>query len=287
MKVRELELFKACYCGLCHALRKKYGVAARFILSYELVFLAMLLWEQSSSPPELCRGRCIASPLRKKRYCARSAALDTCAGYSVILTWWKLKDNIADEPFIKAMPYRLALFLLSGAYKKASREFPAFDSAAGRELGALTEYESRRERSIDGAADKFAQILKAAAPEALPNEVRRPILELLYHLGRWIYIIDACDDYSGDVSAGRFNPVAAKYPPEGGRLPDDGAGRVKTTLAHSNNLIGASFELLPKNFWTDIAGNMIYLGMPEVCALVLEGRWPPRRRKSKKDKDWI
>ena len=37
--------YRACYCGLCHTLGRRYGLAARMILNYDLVFLAMLLSE--------------------------------------------------------------------------------------------------------------------------------------------------------------------------------------------------------------------------------------------------
>ena len=39
----EQQLYRACYCGLCHTLGRRYGVFARMILNYDLVFLAMLL----------------------------------------------------------------------------------------------------------------------------------------------------------------------------------------------------------------------------------------------------
>jgi len=275
LKVRELERFKACYCGLCHALGKNYGFAARFILNYELVFLSMLLWEQGE-PVKMKHGRCAASPCRKKRYCASNRPLDTCAGYSVILTWWKLQDTISDETFFKALPHRIFSVILMRAYRKAAKDFPIFDSRARAELSMLSEYEARPDKSLDGAADKFANILRAAATEDMPEAVRRPMVEMLYHLGRWIYIVDACDDYKGDTEAGRYNPVALLYPPDAGMLPSDGVSRLKTTLAHSNNLVSSAFELLPENPWSQIVQNMIYLGMPDACDRVFEGKWPPK-----------
>ncbi|MEI3141456.1 MAG: DUF5685 family protein [Lawsonibacter sp.] len=39
--------------------------------------------------------------------------------------------------------------------------------------------------------------------------------QLLYHLGRWIYLIDARDDLAEDLADGRYNPVAARFGPEG------------------------------------------------------------------------
>ena len=268
LKIRELERFKACYCGLCHALRKNYGLPARFILNYELVFLSMLLWD-TDDMPVIKRKRCIASPCRKKRYCTRNTTLDTCAGYTVILAWWKLQDTIRDEHYMKTIPHRIASLVLSGAYSKAAREFSEFDGKVEKEVNDLAEYEIMEVSSLDGAADKFAQILRSAAPDTAPDPVRRPILEILYHIGRWIYIVDACDDYQEDHKRGRYNPVAARYPPVNGKIPEDGLTRLRTTLTHSNNLLCIAFELLPENTWADIIRNMIYLGMPNVCEQVL------------------
>ena len=278
LKVRELERFKACYCGLCHALGKRYGLAARFILSYELVFLAMLLW-QPNEQLLIKHKRCIASPIKRRRCCTRSDTLDMCAGYSVILAWWKLKDTIADEAFIRAIPHRALSLILSRAYRKAARDHEGFDGKVREELAALTEYEHQDAKSFDMAADKFASILKAAAPGELPEQTRRPMLELLYHLGRWIYIIDACDDYQSDVKAGRFNPVVMRCSPVDGKLPEQSTESLETTLTHSNNILCSAFELLPENIWTDTVRNMIYLGMPDVCSRVLTGKWAPGRHK--------
>ena len=41
----EREAFRAAYCGLCHALGKRYGLVGRMILNYDLTFLAVLLSE--------------------------------------------------------------------------------------------------------------------------------------------------------------------------------------------------------------------------------------------------
>jgi len=277
LKVYELERFKACYCGLCRSIGRKYGQAARFALSYELVFLSMLLWDKDV-PLEIKRGRCMASPLRRKKYCAGNHALDACAGYNVILAWWKLRDSIADAAFLRSLPYRIAALLLRRAYKKASREHDEFETAAKRALTKLNEYEkSANAVSLDSAADKFAGILVNAAENSVPESLKRPMSEMLYHLGRWIYILDACDDYKSDISSSQFNAVALRFPPEGENLSEAGKDRVSMTLAHSNNLVCLAFELLPENIWSQTVRNTIYLGMPDVTARVLSGKWPPKK----------
>ena len=278
LKVRELEHFKACYCGLCHAIGRKYGVAARFTISYELVFLAMLLWPPEV-PVRIERRRCIASPCRSRHCCAGNDALEISAGYNVILTWWKLRDAVEDESFFRALPYKAISCVIRSAYKKAARDYQGFDSAVKYEVKSLFEHEAKGLQSLDEAADKFASMLKAAAPEGMPPAIRRPLVELLFHLGRWIYIIDAYDDCMDDVKVGRFNPVSARFKWETGKLNSDDVKRLETTLEHSNNLLCSAFELLPSTVWTDTVRNIIYLGMPDTCRRVLNGEWPPRKKK--------
>ena len=47
LRVCELEAYKAVYCGLCRQLGQSFGLPARFTLSYDASFLALLglaLW---------------------------------------------------------------------------------------------------------------------------------------------------------------------------------------------------------------------------------------------------
>ena len=55
--------FEAAYCGLCHTLGKRYGIAGRMILNYDLTFLAMLL---SDGQHTACRRRCV---MRRPQNC--------------------------------------------------------------------------------------------------------------------------------------------------------------------------------------------------------------------------
>ena len=38
LRVREYELFRAVYCGLCQALRERYGFLSRFAVNYDMTF---------------------------------------------------------------------------------------------------------------------------------------------------------------------------------------------------------------------------------------------------------
>ena len=39
LKIREYEYFRAAYCGLCEALKRRCGLLARFVVNYDLTFM--------------------------------------------------------------------------------------------------------------------------------------------------------------------------------------------------------------------------------------------------------
>ena len=86
--------FEAAYCGLCHTLGKRYGIAGRMILNYDLTFLAMLL---SDGQHTACRRRCVMHPGKGRMCVCGDDAFDLAADMSVILTWWQIQDGIADH----------------------------------------------------------------------------------------------------------------------------------------------------------------------------------------------
>ena len=128
--------------------------------------------------------------------------------------------------------------------------------------------------SLDRAADTFARLIQSAAPAE--GERGRILAQLLYHLGRWIYLTDARDDLIEDRLSGRYNPVAARYGPDG----DDEALRL--TMDHSLELMGAALQLGDFGCRLPLLENIVYLGLPLVEKAVFEGSW----REINKQKIW-
>ena len=194
----ETDRFRRAYCGLCHTLGGRYGPAARMILNYDFTYLAILLSDPAETEP--CRRRCAASPLRPRAYQPASPALELAADESVILAWWQLRDGVEDHGFWKGLGYRSGAAALKRAYRKAAASRPDFDAKVRRQLAALAALEREQCPSMDAAADTFAQLLAAAA-DGVGDPVRRRVLEqMLYHLGRWIYLVDAADDLKDDFA---------------------------------------------------------------------------------------
>lgn len=271
LKVKEYEMFRAAYCGLCWALKEKYGAIARYIINYDLTFLAMLLADEQCNP-EVCKGRCPASPCRKKQYLKSGESFEFAADCSVILTWWKLKDAAQDGDFKEKLLAAPAAALLKRKYKKAEKAQPEFAAEVGRLLAELSELERANNPSLDAAADKFAKILEAVAAGADSESDRRILAQLLYHLGRYIYIVDAVDDYPEDSKNGSYNPLIYRFETGGAPLTEEQREMLKTTLCHSEGLISSAYELKNKNVYDAILSNIIYLGLENVRETVFQGR---------------
>lgn len=270
--------YEAAYCGLCHTLKERYGTVSRLFLNYDFVFLAMLLAPEKEAGGAECR-KCPLHPWKGKPACKGGEWMETAAGESVILTWWKLRDTIADGGFLSRLGARLLCLLLGRGYRRAKVRYPEFDGQTARLLVRLRELEEGKSPSIDRTADCFAQLLQAAAPITGEDILDRPRRQLLYHLGRWIYLSDAVDDLSEDRKAGRYNPVAARFPEWSG----EDKSYLRRNLDHSLALAGAAFELLPGNPWSAVMENILYSGLPAVEELVFDGKWREYQKRRRRN----
>ena len=273
LRVRELEDYKAVYCGLCRAMGKRHGVLARFTLNYDFTFLAMVL-ACGSEPCSFKQCRCPAHPFQKRKMCLQMPALEVAADESMILSWQKLRDDAADNGFWRGLPARLASVLLKPAYKKAAVARPEFDRTVKQCLEELHAMEQERCPSLDRPADAFARILQAAAPTTEDASRDRAVEQLLYHVGRWIYLVDAWDDREEDARTGNYNPVLERFE----QRPEEHAEDMRVTLLHSRNLAASAYSLAQSERWDGVLSNILYLGLPAVEELVFTGRWRQEKK---------
>lgn len=281
----EQERFRQVYCGLCNTLGTRYGLTARFILNYDFTFLAVLL-SDGKEDGEHCI-RCLVHPLKKRRCRPVDPALELAADESVILAYWQLRDGVADHGFWKGLKYRLLSGLLHGAYQKAANVRPAFDASTREHLKKLSALESERSASMDQAADTFAALLSSAAWE-VDDPVRRRVLEqMLYHLGRWVYLVDAADDLKKDAASGDYNPVALRFGLRDGTWTPESRHEFAQTLDHSIRMVATAFELWDFGCWRTILESTIYTSLFYVGGAVLDGTFQAgiRNRNRNKSRD--
>ena len=272
------ENYEAVYCGLCHALKEGYGQRSRLFLNYDFAFLAMLLAPGDAAGASGCR-RCPLHPVHGKPACAGGPWLELAAAESVVLTYWKLRDTVADEKGLSQMEARGLGLWLKRAYRRARERCPAFDGQVSALLEKLRGLEQAGCANLDQVADCFACLLRAAAPETGEGARDRVLGELLYHLGRWIYLIDAVDDLEEDRRRGRYNPVAARFP----QWSEGDRAYLRRSMDHSLALAGAAFQLLEGNVWTPVIENILYSGLPGVEELVFSGKWNEQQKRHRRE----
>lgn len=267
----ETTRFRAAYCGLCHTLGREYGFAARFLLNYDFTFLAILL--SRGGAPACERRRCPAHPCRGCGTMEASPSLDAAAAYSVVLVWWQLQDHIADHGFWGGLAYRIAALCVKRAYRKARERVPEFDARTRRHLLTLRERERACCASLDAAAEPFAALLAEIAA-AEPDGARRRILrQLLYHLGRWIYLVDAADDFRRDAKSGNYNPLRYRYDARGDELPENAKRALGETLDASVRQMALAYVLLDAGVWTAVLDSIFYESFYAIGGAVLSGAY--------------
>ena len=271
----ESQRFRRAYCGLCHTLGRRYGPAARFILNYDFTFLAILLSE--GGPRTISSGRCFASPIKKRDFLEPDSAMELAADESVILAYWQLRDGVADHDRLHGLKYRSLSAILEPAYREAAQARPGFDARTREQLALLSELETERCSSMDRVADAFAALLGSAAEE-LEDPVRRRVLgQLLYHLGRWVYLVDAADDLKKDAASGNYNPVALRFALEDGIWTPESRREFAQTLDHSIHMCATAFELWDFGEWRALLERTLYTGLFHGGKAILDGTFRQRR----------
>lgn len=277
--------YRAAYCGLCRTLRQRYGFWAQFLLNYDFTFLALLLRQAEDEPCVRCR-HCIAHPIRGRNACEGDPALEAAADCSVLLVYWKLRDQLQDEKGIKRFGAKAILVLLGGLFRRAKAKSPDLDQRIGALLGELQDLEREGCPSLDRTADRFAQIMTAMVPSNASEARRRELEQLLYHLGRWIYLVDAWDDMDDDLNEGHYNPVARRFAISVDACDEKRCAakeQVERTLQHSENLAIAAFHLGDFGWDAPIIENILCAGLSGVRKLVLSGQWKQIHKQKKQE----
>lgn len=261
LKVREYETYKAVYCSLCKKLGKSYGVLSRFTLSYDFTFLALLNMSMNDGCEGFYQKRCAFNPLKKCNYCKDESALELPAAAAMIMLYYKILDNIADERGVKKLGYLCLKPIFGRAHKKAAKQYPLIEGYVSQYIAEQKKLEANGCTSIDEAADPTAKVMEQILSLCSEDETQKRVLARLgYCLGRYIYLLDAAVDLPDDIKYGRYNMLKSK-------ATDDVNQYIKITITpqlyFSINEAARAFELLDIKKYKHILGNIIYLGLEE------------------------
>lgn len=262
LKMREFEIYSGYYCGICKSISRRYGQLPRMVLSYDAAFLALLLAGLNKEEDIPTREHCIIHPVKKKTIVSNEA-VDYAADVMLILAWFKLLDDAHDEGKV---PARAAVKLLKGIYRKLEKARPELCRGIEEKLETLTVLEKEKCSNLDQAAEAFAKIMEVIFQEGpLPEGFREEqvLRRIGYHLGKWIYLMDAVDDLEENIKSGVYNPLLYRFDYQKGEehFRDRIMETCRFNLFHYLGEMGKASDLLSLKKNRGIIENIVYKGL--------------------------
>lgn len=273
--------YRADYCGICRCLGKRYGFLARFLVSYDMAFLYALLSAAMPLQPE-SPCFCPANPFCKKECRQAEQTMEFVADVSILMSVWKLRDTVADGRGWKRLGARLLLAVFHRTGRQAQRRLPEFSQLVAQQMDKLHALEAANSPSIDRTADTFAKLLQGCAQGVQDCRAQRILTQLLYHTGRYLYLIDALDDLEKDVKTNNYNPLRFRYPLQDGKLSPQDKTEFLESVDYSVGMAASALELLDCQSHRPLLENIIYYGMPSVMKGVAAGVFRKRKNRSNK-----
>ncbi|MBQ8551334.1 MAG: hypothetical protein IJ428_00815 [Clostridia bacterium] len=272
LKVKEYELYRAVYCGLCAALGRNTTCVSRLSLSYDFVFLAVVRMALAGERGKIEKRRCIAHPAKKRAVLADAAQLDYCARLSSVLTYHKVCDDISDDRGIKRLGARLVLPIAAIMRKRAEMDSDA-EGFIRDKLAELSRLEAERCDSFDRAAEPFGELMAYVCAYGFETDSPQYRIANVIgrHIGRFIYIIDAADDLEADIKTGAYNPFRMMYKEPEAEF-EQHIPNIKTALTMELMGVERAVELIDFSAvpeYGELIRNIIYLGLPELCERIL------------------
>ena len=260
LKISEFNLYRSYYCGMCMDFKEHYGQTGRLTLSYDTVFLSLLLTSLYEPEEEVRSVRCAVHPF-EKHATRQNEFTRYAADMNIILSYYSCLDDWNDE---KSQSKRLYAAVLKGKNERASALYPGKAELIRTKLDELHALESSARNGdagelspsalLDKAASIFGDLL-AEVFDCRKDMWSAALRRVGFELGRFIYILDAYDDLEKDERSGSFNPlVSMKDKP-------DLDGYVRGILAMAISDCTAAFETLPIVENIDILRNILYSGI--------------------------
>ena len=265
--IKDQTLYRAMYCGLCKGISEVCGQRARMGLTYDVTFFSVLLHNLAETDVVVKKSRCITHLVGFKRPMAEVDELTRKLGaLNTVLAYYKYTDDIEDEGRGRGK----RLWFKKGR-ARAKRRYPEIEEIVARHMAAQKSVEKNRTDSIDRAADATASMLAELSDNFLADKKTNFTHNLFYAIGKWIYLIDALDDYDKDVKKGSYNPFVRAF----------GEADKKTLIEKHKNEVEFIFHALffdirenlshiRFRFNRDLSDNILLRGLPKETERIMK-----------------
>ena len=250
MKIKDFDVYRSFYCGLCRELREKYGIPGQISLNYDMTFVILLLSGLYEPPVRRGTTRCIIHPVIRQEV-RKNEITEYAADMNLLLTYYKCMDDWKDEQKLLRLVYAKLLKKSNdkteAAYWEKTKKIVSY-------LDQLTQWEKVGETDIDKMSGCFGKIMEEIF--AYKQDNWEPILRRMgFFLGKFIYLLDAYDDVEKDVENGNYNPFSRDY------IMKEFEEKVHQILVMMLAEACREFEKLPIIKYADILRNILYSGV--------------------------
>lgn len=255
---KDEKLYQALYCGLCKSIGKGCGQRARTALTFDMAFMSAMVHNIRHEDVDVKRKHCILHFIKKRPIAAVDEITVMLGCINTALAYFKLCDDKADGE--KRGVFR-------HFYKKGFRRAQKKHGEAVEIIRKYTQMQSELEKKgcdiIEMAAEPTAKMMEELSAYALKEYATEDTSALFYDIGKWIYLIDALDDYDKDVKKHRFNVLynAFKKPAKAEAV----ASNLQELTFLFNSLFADMRARLSKidfKFNKDLTDNIILRGIP-------------------------
>ena len=281
LRIREYDYYRATYCGLCHAMGKCTGCVSRLTLSYDTTFFVLVREMLDGTKVEFVKKRCVRHPIKKIETVKINPQLEYSACVGAQLAYGKIVDNINDEKGMKRFVANVCKVLFSKMDMKSFDQIPTISGFISEKLELISQIEEERTKSIDVPAEVFGDMMAGLLAYGFEGEKKMIAEKIGKRIGRWIYIVDAFDDYESDRKSGSYNPFVELY--DGEDFGDDDLLSISKMLEAELSIAFSAIELLDddsdKNR-SEIIKNILCLGMPASVERICK-----KKEKNKEEKN--
>ncbi len=266
--IKDETLYKAMYCGVCKGISATCGQCARMGLSYDVTFLSILLHNIAGVDVKIQKSHCLTHTLRKKPMAEVDELTKKLGAVNTELAYYKYTDDIKDGD--KGRGKRL--WFVNG-HKNVKKRYPEITEIVERNLAEQERTEKAMTDSVDRAADSTANMIAELSDYLLEDKKTPETHALCYAIGKWVYLIDALDDYDKDKKKGAYNVFALAYGAE---------SREKLVQSNSSDLefiFNTLFCDIRENlintklyFNRDLVDNVLLRGLPTMTKRIMLGK---------------
>ncbi len=271
MKIKEYETYRGLYCSLCKAMGKHFGALSRLTLSYDITFLVLTRLSFSCTLPNFKGGRCPFNPSKKCNYCCNTdEELRYASAVSMMMFYFKVRDNISDGSVLKKLLMYLLLPWASLKYKKAKKMYGEIAKIIEDCMAKQNEVEKKNSAFTDEAAHCSAEALGKIAAYNM-NDPEGNVYRFGYGIGKWVYLTDAFDDIEKDIKSKSYNVFVNKHNLANTELTEEIKNEITGTLNMSSGVFIDAYENIETKTMTPIMENIIYEGMHKSLDRILKG----------------